>query len=154
MHITPKLIKEFKKKSRRGQLLDMSTEKIMGFAYANDHHSPEGAFRYTANITVLVLPECQGVGVGKTLLDRLLFCLERYYKPQCQVDFFDPTSRFTNGPEERIVHRILAAYHYAPEGWDEIRSKWMSAWLEEFDFKQYGEEDEVGCKKNLSLNRN
>jgi phosphinothricin acetyltransferase len=49
---------------------------VVGYAYAGPHHDRAG-YRWSVNISVYVAASARGVGIGRTLYDRLLALLRR-----------------------------------------------------------------------------
>jgi hypothetical protein len=142
------------RRDRDRQAQHSTTEKIMGFVYANDHINAESTDRKTAQIQIWVLPECQYSKVGTSLMDRLFFCLLKNYVPVTDTEYRVVSEPFKNaGGCTRPLHMLVASMQYAPNGKDEKRANLVCGFLEKHGFHKWGEQVEIGERKNLSLNR-
>jgi L-amino acid N-acyltransferase YncA len=121
-------------------------ERILGFAFADTTDSAKGALRFTAQVEVYVHKDRRNQGIGKALLDRLLFTIEETPKMQTECPWLCE-DQFKVAGNARSIHRLVMNVMYAPDvEKDRIRSLWVRAWLDRFGFKVCGEQDEVGCR--------
>jgi L-amino acid N-acyltransferase YncA len=122
-------------------------EKILGYAFADDHNGMSGALRFTGEIEVYVQRDARNQGVGKCLLDRLLYMLESDYQPAMDYPWYC-NGRFAISGSVRRFHRILATILIAPEDKGDFgRSQWMQHYLQSFGFEKCGHLSEVGLRK-------
>jgi len=60
-------------------------ERVVGFAYANAYKS-RSAYRYTVEDSIYVAPKAIGLGIGRTLLERLIqICTEQNYRQMIAI---------------------------------------------------------------------
>ena len=110
-----------------------ANEVVVGFAYAEDYGDNNNAYRFTCEIQFWVHHAYPRVGVGKTLVDRMLFALDPDYPPRSGTTFVggeDEIKYMWGG--RRIIKKILINIPYPAE--DDYNLKWQAKWLVGFDF--------------------
>jgi L-amino acid N-acyltransferase YncA len=125
-------------------------EEIIGYGIV-DEYGPSGSiFHHTAELDIHVREEYQEQGIGKTLLDYLLYTIDSGYEKQCMVDFQDKT-RFCSNSSTRPFRSIVANVVYAPKSphRDITRYRWVRTWLEKFGFKKCGEIPEAAQRQEI-----
>ena len=92
-------------------------------------------FEHVAEIQVFVDPKHHRLGVGKTLMDRIMVSLDAGYAPQNFADFVpDDRLRYDVGGS-REIHMINIGFHIG----NEKEFEWRKKWLEEvWDFDHVG----------------
>jgi L-amino acid N-acyltransferase YncA len=126
--------------------LHTTNEHIVGFAYANDYESRESSRRFCAEIEVYIHQEYLGKGVGKSLLDRMMWMLDPQYKSQDLVEWrVDPDNiAWSVAGGRRIINTLFANATFDSD--DKSRLIWISRWLEQFGFVKKAELDDCGIK--------
>jgi len=127
--------------------LPYSREKILGFAFAQDNDHRKSMFRFAVNVEVYVHNEYTGKGVGKSLLDRMMFLLDPEYRSRDAVEWVVSSDRdialqYAGG--RRVVQHAYAWVQF--ESSDKARIVWISRWLEQFGFVKKAELDDSGFK--------
>jgi L-amino acid N-acyltransferase YncA len=120
-------------------------ETIVGFGCADDYFGMDSVYGYAAEIELYVHPEYLHMGVGKNLMDRMMFLLDPGHKT------YDAVEWRANEPEHkvpgsvRIIENVILKVPYVPKEEDQ-RMEWMEVWLQGFDFKKVGMLDKIGVK--------
>lgn len=120
-------------------------DKIVGYAFADDYSGPKDTYRYTVEIQVFTHHEHLRMGIGKTLMDRLMIFLDPMYLPRGGYDFID-NDDFWGPGGQRVISKVLCNIPYTVE--DNSEMKWLKKWLENFEFDEMGTLKEVGLKFN------
>ncbi|KAL9586568.1 MAG: hypothetical protein Q9212_000820 [Teloschistes hypoglaucus] len=114
-------------------------EKIVGFAYAEDHGGEQTMWRHTCELQFYVHHTCVKKGVGKNLVDCIMRGLNLLYRAKAAVDFAvnESESARHDGGGERLLSHILVPYSYLSEHLEQ--TKWVGEWLtREFGFELQG----------------
>ncbi len=116
-----------------GQNRRQANEVVVGFAYAEDHGDSNNTYRYTCEIQFWVHHAFPHEGVGKTLVDRMLFSLDPEYHIRAGTHFVggEDEIKYKWGGE-RIIKQILIQMPYPAD--DDYNLKWQTRWLIGFDF--------------------
>jgi L-amino acid N-acyltransferase YncA len=127
--------------------LQATQEKIIGFASAEDWENMHSMYRYAVEVEVHVHADYLGKGVGKSLLDRMMFLLDPSYTSRDAVEWRleenDPlTLRYAGGA--RVIGTVFALVDFASG--DRSRTIWINRWLEQFGFTKKCELDNSGYK--------
>jgi L-amino acid N-acyltransferase YncA len=127
--------------------LQATQEKIVGFAFADDWQSMDSMYRYAVELEVYVHVDYHGKGVGKSLVDRMMFLLDPSYTSRDAVEWRleenDPlTLRYAGGA--RVIGTVFALVDFASD--DRSRIIWINRWLEQFGFTKKCELDDAGYK--------
>ena len=121
-------------------------ERVVGYAFAEDHVCPSSGFRFTAEVEVYVLKEMHNRAIGTSLIDRVLFTLDVGYAVTTDCPWFC-NDRYEMAGQARPVHRLLMNCYYAPDDEsDRLRSLWLQAMLDRFGFEKAGEIDGIACR--------
>ena len=122
-----------------------SQETICGFAYADDFGDNHNAYRYTCEMQVYVGNWTLRMGVGKSLVDRMMAALDNCYHPRGGVKF-DGGENYTRyeGGGVRMIHKVLINIPYAAK--DDSTLKWQKEWLSKWHFEQVGMLPGIGRK--------
>ena len=118
-------------------------EKIVGYALAEDHSDVRDAYRYTVEMQIFVHHDHLRLGVGRTLMDRIVCALDPYYVSRGgyrSVDKDDPHRYET----PRVLSKILCLVPYCSD--DRSQMEWRKKWLESWQFAEVGDLREIGYK--------
>ncbi|KAF2431587.1 hypothetical protein EJ08DRAFT_733254 [Tothia fuscella] len=126
--------------------LQTTQEKIVGFSYADDHEDRRSLHRYCAELEIYVHHEYLHKGVGKSLLDRMIWLLDPQYKSRDLVEWrVNPDDVAWNyAGSRRVINTVFAFPIYNSD--DKVRITWMSRWLEQFGFAKKCELEQCGIK--------
>ncbi len=116
-----------------GQNRRHGAEVVVGFAYAEDLGDGDNLYRYTCEIQFWVQHAFPRQGVGKTLVDRMLFSLDPEYCVRSGTPFVggENENQYKWGGR-RIIKQILIQIPYPAD--DDYNFKWQTKWLIGFDF--------------------
>lgn len=121
-------------------------EVVVGFGFADLFAGQFDAFKYAVEMQVFVHHQHKRMGVGKTLVDRLLTALDPQHMSRNGTEFFaEKTLDYEQGGR-RIVGRILATIPYDPT--DDKDFQWQKKWLAEWDFDLVATLPKIGYKKD------
>lgn len=120
-----------------------ASEPIVGFAFADDFMSPNGMYRYAAEIECFVHPDYLRRNVGRTLMDKMMCALDPHYASNGGYDFIGDDLRYSNGGK-RIVDTVIVNVPHPSN--DKSKLAWLSAWIEQYDFKKAADYPEIGRK--------
>ncbi|KAE9965744.1 hypothetical protein EG328_009422 [Venturia inaequalis] len=118
--------------------LHSTHERIVGFAYTDEHGGTHGLFRYAADLDVFVHPEYAHKGVGKSLVDRLMVLVDCYYTSRDAVEWCpmsDDAHLVCPGGKRRLGTVHINVFYPTD---DEARLIWLKTWLHQFDFALRG----------------
>jgi len=119
------------------------SEKVLGFAWADDYHSMfDSAHRYTADIELYVHCDYLLNGIGNCLLDRLLYFLDPGYQYRGGYEWTEDSVTFRG---ERVIKTILCHALYASEELDRI--VFLDRWLRQYGLRKVGELEDIGIKQ-------
>jgi hypothetical protein len=122
------------------------SERVVGYAFAEDHVNSSSGFRFTAEVEVYVAKDMHNRAIGKCLVDRVLFTLDVGYGVTTDCAWFC-TDRYALPGQARPVHRLLMNCYYAPDDeTDRLRSIWLQAMLARFGFEKAGEIEGIACR--------
>jgi len=122
-----------------------ANELVIGFAYAEDYGDSDGVYRYTCELQFWVHHDYPCVGVGKTLVDRMIFSLDPIYCTRGGTPFVggeDELHYMWGG--RKIVAKILILIPYPAD--DDSNVKWQEKWLVGFDFYRVCTLPDIGHK--------
>jgi L-amino acid N-acyltransferase YncA len=134
--------------------LQSTQEKIIGFAFTDDHEGRGALFRYAADLEVYVHPEYLGKGVGKSLVDRLLFLADSQYVSRDAVEWrpISDDLHLVNAGGKRVLGTVRINVFYPADRDGETRVVWIERWLEQFKFKKWGVvEGGIKLQKNVNM---
>jgi len=121
-------------------------EIIVGFGFADLFAGQFDAFKYAVEMQVFVHHQHKRVGIGKTLVDRLLTALDPQHMSRSGTEFFAENTLDYEQGGRRIVGRILATIPYDPN--DDKDFQWQKKWLAEWDFDLVATLPKIGYKKD------
>jgi len=136
-------------------------EKIIGLAFADDYHSQRDMYRYTAELEIYVHSAYYMKGVGRCLMDQMLFCLDPNYHKKGGYEWrAGEDSRLHYPGGARVLGSIICHIPYDPAA-SSRRHEWLNLWLQKrfymtaFDgeqkrWKKVGEMEGVGIKMGVS----
>ena len=89
-------------------------EMIVGFGCADDYVGMDSAYGYTATLELYVHPDYLHMGVGKNLMDRLMFLLDPGHKTYAAVEWRvrEPEQMVPGGV--RIIENVIINVPYVP----------------------------------------
>lgn len=119
-----------------------SGDKIVGYALAEDHSDPGDAWRFTVEMQLFVHPDYLRLGIGRTLMDRLVCLLDPKYSSRGGYRFME--ERVDWGELPRAISKILCLIPYPSNNHTEI--DWKKRWLSSWDFVEVGNLRQVGVK--------
>ena len=121
-------------------------EIIVGFGFADLFAGQFDAFKYAVEMQVFVHHHHRRVGVGKTLVDRLLTALDPQHMSRNGTEFFAENTLDYDQGGRRIVGRILVTIPYDPTNDQDFQ--WQKKWLAEWDFDLVATLPKIGYKKD------
>ncbi|KAK3065514.1 hypothetical protein LTS18_006225 [Coniosporium uncinatum] len=137
------------------------SEKVIGFAFADDYHSPTDMYRYCAEMEIYVHSEYYMKGVGRCLMDQMLFCLDPQYNKKGGYEWrAGEASHFQYPGGARVLGSVICHIPYDPAA-STRRKEWLDLWLgkrfymttyegEPKRWKKVGEMEGVGIKNGVS----
>lgn len=132
--------------------LQSTHEKIIGFAFTEEHEGQHALFRFAADLEVYVHPEYSHKGVGKSLMDRMMFLADSFYEPRNAVEWRPMSSdlHLTTAGGKRLLGTVHINVFYPND--EPVRLVWMDRWLENFNFKRCGlVEGGIKLQKNVNM---
>ena len=128
---------------RRGPII----ENIVGYAVAEDFAGRYTAFGPTVEMMIFVHPDHQRLGVGNTLLDRMMPALDPVYLSKNGTEFiYDGLQCYELGGA-REIHKIIVNIGYYPK--DPHTMQWQKDWLiKDWQFEHVATLPGVGMKNN------
>ncbi|KAJ4362663.1 hypothetical protein N0V95_001371 [Ascochyta clinopodiicola] len=136
----PFLVAVAKRNKRKGPQGYVS-ETIVGYVQLDDYVNLSSMYRYTFELELYVHPGYIHQGVGKCLLDRIMYMANTGYKTRGGYEWVNEFEYLKNG-KGRVIKTILASFHF--ERGEEI--DWATQYLGEFGFKKAGRFMQVGYK--------
>ena len=125
-------------------------ETILGFAYAEDFAGRNTIYRYTAEIRLYVHPDNCRLGVGKTLMDRIIPSLDQGYVSRGATDFVADCKNHYEVGGKREIRKVIT--HICYRTGEEKDLEWKKKWLEEnWEFDHIGTMRNVGVKAGGGL---
>ena len=120
-------------------------ETVVGFAFAEDYGDDEGLYRYTCELQFWVHHSYSRVGVGKTLVDRMLFAMDPMYPSRHGTPFVggEDEQKYKDGGY-KIIKKILIHIPFLAD--DDSDFKWQAKWLVGFDFFHVCTLPDIGYK--------
>ncbi|OJJ45588.1 hypothetical protein ASPZODRAFT_17040 [Penicilliopsis zonata CBS 506.65] len=130
-----------------------TTERVVGYAFANDFTGERSAGRFTVELRLFVNPHSQRKGIGRCLLDKLLEVCDPMYNPR-KGYFFDSSvedrTSYVPGGRRKLA-RLVFAIGYPND--DRSYHQWVREWLtREYGFKEQGVLKGVRVKFKQFLN--
>ena len=121
-------------------------ETIVGFAYAEDWNDQHHAYCNTAELQVYVHPQHYHMGIGKTLVDRMIGSLDSSYISRQGTDFLCGDTRcWYEFGGRRDTRKIIMNVPYHPKEANDFL--WLKEWLSrEWGFEEEGNLRGVGVK--------
>ncbi|KZM20448.1 N-acetyltransferase [Ascochyta rabiei] len=136
----PFLVAVAKRNKRKGPQGYVS-ETIVGYVQLDDYVNQSSMYRYTFELELYVHPGYVRQGIGKCLLDRIVYMANTGYKTRGGYEWVNEFEYLKNG-KGRVVKTILASLHF--ERGDEI--EWAAKYLGDFGFRKAGRFKHVGYK--------
>ena len=136
-------------KARRGSNSGYS-EKIVGWAVADEDEGRHTSHSHVAIMDVFVHPEYQQKNIGKNLVDRLLWLLDPMYKVISDVrwetnpDNIPAHVNYDVPGGKRVVGTVRAVLYYEEK--DRGRCVWVDRWLSAFGFEKQADFTRAGMK--------
>lgn len=126
-----------------------SHETICGFAYADDFGDIGNAWRFTCELQCYVGNWTLRMGIGKSLIDRLLGALDPNYVVRAGARFEGGANfiRYEGGGV-RVIRKVVISLPYSAK--DEATLKWQKEWLEGFQFEHVATLPGIGRKFDKS----
>lgn len=119
-------------------------EKIVGFGFADLFAGQFDAFKYAVEMQVFVHHHHKKVGVGMTLVDRLVAALDPLYMSRNGTDFFADNALDYEQGGRRIAGKILVTITYDAN--NDRDFQWQKKWLAEWDFEHVATLPRLGYK--------
>ena len=138
------IVAVLKSGNRGGRLRRDNVETIVGFAYAEDFSESGNMFRFTSELQFWVHHQHLRLGIGKTLVDRMIPALDNGYYSRQGTDFIADNPLAYEGGGLRTITRILISIPYdASDAKDFI---WQKKWLSQWGFEQVSNLPGIGRK--------
>lgn len=110
-----------------------SPETICGFAYADDFGDDGSAWRYTCELQCYVGNWILRMGVGKSLVDRMMGALDPTYVVRAGTRFEGGETPISDqGGGVRVVHKVVINISHSAKDIDTL--EWQKQWLAQFQF--------------------
>ena len=120
-------------------------ETIVGFVVAQDHCGRYTAYGHLAELQLFVHPQHQHLGIGKTLLDRIMPALDPVAVSKNGTEFINDSFQNYELGGVRDIHKILISIGYFPG--DRHAMEWQRDWLmKDWDFEHVGTLPGIGFK--------
>ncbi|MCJ1308900.1 hypothetical protein MMC25_002555 [Agyrium rufum] len=138
---------DFKKKYGEGRSL--YDEDIVGFAYAEDYGGKKTSMKNTVEMYIYVKPEQYGLGVGKTLMDKLMHALDYGHSWGSGCTFLgEDSARYEYGGDREPKHIVMQiGYFLTPRDtieFEKLRDYVVKRWA----FEHTGTLPSIGEKNN------
>lgn len=120
-------------------------ETICGFAYADDFGDADNTYRYSCELQCYVGNWTLRMGVGRSLMDRILAALDPVYPVRGGARFeggADPI-RYDGGGV-RVISKVVISLLYPAK--EEAHLKWQKEWLAKFKFEHVSTLPGIGRK--------
>ncbi|KAL9028347.1 MAG: hypothetical protein Q9196_003274 [Gyalolechia fulgens] len=125
------------------------TERVVGFAYAEDFGGERSMWRYTCELQFYADPTSLRQGIGKNLVDFVLRGLDNFYNYHDAVPFVynqDEMNRHDHGGARRLKNVMIS---FPFKDTEEGESKWIWDWLARvFEFEVQGILKGIGRKSD------
>jgi L-amino acid N-acyltransferase YncA len=123
-----------------------SSEKIVGFAYADEDEGRHTQMSYTADVEIYVHKDYQTKGIGQNLLDRMMYLLDPLHSCVSDVLWRPPEDEphWTCPGGKRIVGTVRVVFYYGTD--ERARCMWIREWLKRFGFKMEADMSRAGVK--------
>ena len=122
-------------------------ETIVGFGFADLFAGQYDAFKYAVEMQVWVHHQHKRVGVGKTLIDRVLASLDPNYMSHNGTEFFAENTLDYDQGGRRFVGSVLITIPYDHK--DDKEFEWQKKWLlEQWYFDHVATLPKIGFKDN------
>ena len=128
------------------QRQDFQPEHILGVVEADDYHGMSSMYRYTVEIECWVRPENLRQGIGRTLMDKLISVLDPDYMSVGGYLFKakeEDELKYHHGGQ-RVIEWIYVNIPH--DSSDKTKLNWNSKWLQRWDFKPKGYQEDIGRK--------
>lgn len=118
-------------------------EKVVGFACLDDYFDIGSMYRFTYELELFVHSEYLRRGVGKCLLDRLLYLVDTGYKVHGGPDWFFRNEYLQYGAT-RMIKTINCSIPH--ENGDDTEMEWLTPLFKFFGFRKSGHLHNMGVK--------
>jgi L-amino acid N-acyltransferase YncA len=134
------------KHKSRFEATTRAPEKIIGYATTDQGSTSRKQMSHLGHMEIYVHPEYAHKGVGKNLLDRMLWLLDPTYRIQGDVSWKTPSNElsYTMPGGKRSVVAVRVAMFYG-EG-EKAKADWVGTWLEKFAFEKQADFSRAGMK--------
>lgn len=136
----PCLVAIAKRNQRKGPQGYVS-ETIVGFVHLEEHAGLSSMYRYTFELALYVHPGYVRQGVGKCLLDQMMYMANTGYNKKGGYEWVNEFQYLKNG-KRRSIKTILASVHFERGG----DIDWVAEYLSEFGFRKAGRFSQIGYK--------
>jgi len=116
-------------------------EAVVGFVHLEEYACLSSMYRYTFELALYVHPGYIRQGVGKCLLDQLMYLSHTGYSKKGGFEWVNDFEYLKSG-KRRTIKTILASTHF--EHGEDV--EWMADYLGEFGFRKAGRFSHVGYK--------
>ena len=130
----------------QGDIIRKKQENVVGFAVAADLGNKHTMYHSSVELELTVHTKFCRLGIGRTLLDRILAALSPDHNIlECAP--FLPRNGIEHwiGGGSRQAKAIIVNIHHADEEGDVVT--WRKQWLARYDFRHVGSLPHVGFKK-------
>ena len=140
----PWLVAVFRpKRTNKSSPRHQHAEKIVGYALAEDHSDIRDAYRYTVETQIFVHHDHLRLGVGRTLMDRIVCVLDPHYVSRGGYRFVDKDDPHRH-ETRRVLSKILCLVPYCSDDRSEV--EWKKQWLTSWEFAEVGDLGQIGYK--------
>ena len=143
----PCLVAVGKRNQRKG-LQGYASETIVGFVHLSDHAGRTTMCRFTFDLAVYVHPGYIRQGIGKCLLDRLMYIVNTGYTVRSGYEWVNEFEYLKHGMS-RTIKTILVPLHY--ERGEDV--EWATSYLGDFGFRKAGRFSQIGHKHNKVVDK-
>jgi len=129
-------------KSRRKPM----PENVVGFALADEDEGRGTQHSHVACLEVYVLPIYEQKGIGKNLVDRMLYLLDPMYHIVSDVtwDVNEDDLDYNTPGGKRVVGTVRAVLYYGED--ERTRCNWIDMWLKQYGFERQADFTKAGMK--------
>lgn len=134
------------KKSRNQGHGTGPSEKILGFSFADEDDGQGSQHSHVCCLEVFVHPEWQTKGIGKNLLERMLWLLDPGYGVRSDVlwDVHEDDLDYNSPGGKRVIGTVRVVLYYGED--ERIRCQWINEWLKGYDFAREADFSAAGIK--------
>lgn len=130
----------------QGDIIRRKQENVVGFAAAADYGSKQTVYHSSVEIDLMVHQDFHHLGIGRTLMDRILAALSPDHELlDCAPFLYNNNLHLWIGGGSRQAKAIMVNVLYFNGKEDDVT--WRQQWLSKYGFERTGTVPNVGFKQ-------